>query len=384
MVTESRRGGTVSVAFLAWIASFSWQSSLIATSPVLPLIKPELGLSSLEAGLVFSLPTLILTLLSAPMSRYTASFSKTNLIILGLSLIGIGGLLRGFAIDFASILVFASIFGVGWALVLPNVPAFINSQLDRKTAYSVTGIYTTGISIGSMAATILSIPLIYPIYGWRGVYLFWGIISVAISLAWLSRRENGARSIITTAVSGGGLSIRQILTVGLIMFSVNMVYYSLAGWLPTVYYSLGWPLATSSLLVTLLSVSAGASSIVYGSYITRLASDRKVMIWSSIVCVLSAVALNLNFSFSWIFLAPLSFALIGPGTITLAVLAATAKATKSSGIVVSIGFLGGVVGPPLFGALSDLTHGFTIPLLVPIIMSAFMLVMSTQIKGELG
>lgn len=387
---------TATVAILTWIASFSWQSNLIASSPLLPLVKSALNLSSFESGLAFSLPLLLLALLSAPATIYTSSFSTRRVIITGLLMISTGGLLRAFSTSFGTLLIFSSIFGIGWALVYPNIPVFIRGNSEPKHAYLVTAIYSTGIALGSILASVLSIPVIYPnLNGWRGVYIFWGVAGFAATLVWLLvrvyRSEKRPTMVITTNTStvpsaqqGTApkfLTWRNILIVGFTFLTENIIFYSLAGWLPTIYFSLGWPLAMSSLLVTLLSGVSTVSALVYGFILVRFVSNRKLVVISSALCAVCVLGLDYwGSSLSWLFIIPISFTAIGVATICLAIIATSAARSSSSGIVISIGYFGGVIGPSIFGALRDLTSGFTLPLDLLVVVSVLMLAIGSRIK----
>ena len=111
----------------------------------------------------------------------------------------------------------------------------------RAAAAFGTGVYTTGIQVGSTSAAALAVPLAGWLYGWRGALIAISCVALLSLVAWVVLTWGEAPHTVP-AVSVPRLPWRSgtawllVAIFGL----MSSAYYGLNAWLPDAYTERGW------------------------------------------------------------------------------------------------------------------------------------------------
>jgi MFS family permease len=163
---------------LSWRLRDSLDLALIATAhglsdgfdallvPVLPLIVGELGLSTVEAGLLLSVRSVSKTLLLYPLSMLAdATGRKKGLLIAGLAVSAVAYLAMGATNTFWPLLLLAFLSGVGNATYHPCGTAIAAQRYTRRRAAAIS-LHGLGGNIGASLMPLLQSAMM-AVSGWR-------------------------------------------------------------------------------------------------------------------------------------------------------------------------------------------------------------------------
>lgn len=351
-------GFPFAVLALAWLTAFSSRSNTISVGPVLPLIQRDLSLSYAQAGFLFSIPVLMMGLFSIPSGLIMARLGVKPVLVLSLTLLALGGGLRALATTGASLFAFTALLGAGIGLVQPALPRLIKDRFTRNTGV-MTGIYSNGFSVGATTAAALAIPVLVPFSGtlsWRGPFLIWATAVGVTALAWLFVPGGSSRGGESLAPFARIFRSRLCWLFSGIFLTQSLLYYILNSWLASYYQSLGFPLATAASTLALLS----GSSIVFGFSGPALSDRfgrRPPFIVAGVVSVAGVLGLILwpaQAYWLWpLMIGSSTSVLFTTGFVIPVDLAPADEVGAFTGLMLTVGFGGVVVGPPLIGFLRD-------------------------------
>jgi MFS family permease len=173
---------------LLWIAFFLHQGCRQIYNSVIPLVREDLGLSNVQAGLVSSVFTLVYGLMVPLAGLAGDRLSRKWVIVISLLVFSSGTLLTGFSTGLVMLVVFISITTSGGeALFYPSTTSLL-AQVHEKTRALALGILQTGLYIGITVSGLLA-GWIGQNYGWHRAFLVFGAVGLVWTLivAWRLR-----------------------------------------------------------------------------------------------------------------------------------------------------------------------------------------------------
>jgi CP family cyanate transporter-like MFS transporter len=377
----------------AWLVSFFAYAQVFCVSPMLIMIKEELTLSYTEAGLLFSIPLLMLSLLAIPGGMLGDRIGVRLAVGVSATLIGLGGFLRGFSTDFLTLFIYTSLQGVGWALTFPNLPKLVRGLFPRRLLGTATGIYSSGFSSGSTVALALTIPMLTLIAGdWHGVFRIWGAMALAVAVLWwilagkmLQVSVKSSRDSISSVgrketASPSVWKNRGVWIVALTQFTVSWTFYALMGWLPTFFIHQGLTVDTAALITSVTTLTSIAAF-----FFIPLISDRLgLRKWPLQLCALVSpfaisALLYVHPALGWLLTAVIGVTVTGVFVLILVLpmeLVDADHVGAATGVVLSVGYSGGLIGPVLTGYVRDVTGMFSLAIIVLTVISAITFVLS--------
>jgi MFS family permease len=339
-----------------------------AISIAAPLMKSELGLSEEAYGVVFS----AFFWIYAPVQLFAGwlcdRFSVYKLMAVGIALWAGSTLLMGFVGGFASLLVLRIMLGVGESISFPGSSKIIARHVPPERRGMANAAVAAGIALGPAAGTLAG-GLILGNWGWRAIFLAFGIVT----LIWLLPWRQTVRALPTTGYHDGGpqVPIRSLLTkwplwsMSIVHALGNYCFYFLLAWLPLfLTKSRGFSIGEMTMLATLGYAVQGACALGYGHFSdwwtrsgrSEAVCRRWMMVASQLLA--SAAILGLAFAHSAVAIGIL-LCLAGAASASLSLnLYAVAQmfaGPRASGTWVgiqnAIGNLSGIVGPIVTGII---------------------------------
>ncbi len=366
-------GGPLLLALCVMVA-FNLQAGLVAIGPVLPAMVADLRLSNTAAGILAAIPMLMMGLMAAVGGGLADRWGASRTIAAGLALLGIAGGLRGAAPGWPLLLVATVLFGAGIGTAQPALPRLVRVAFPARLGLA-TGLYTTGIVLGQVAAASLTGPVLLPTVGWRGSLGFWGLLAVLALVPWLLLVGSPRAA----AMAGPGDDAgegwspwrdRRIWVLAFLFAGQGLSYLLLATWLPAVYGEMGIGAGGAGARLAVLTASCLPVGLLLPAFSDRIGSRRAPLIASALIVVAAGIGFALAPAApGWSWLWPL---LAGVGTtgvfvLTLVQVAEAPPAGRTgaaSGMVMAVGYAAAVLGPVLAGAVRDATGGFRSALLV--------------------
>lgn len=353
---------------LLWVGSSALGFIQLSGAPVQLAISSEFHLSAAALATWINLPLLAVALFSIPGGVAADRLGSARLIGISLLMMGLFGMGRGWASSFLILSILTFLFGLGQALMLSAAPKLISEWFPNTELGRAVGIYSSGPAVG-----VLAVFLIAPYFQqqWRELFLAGGALALFTGVSWVivtSRltksspvmergRQNDSSGIVATAGE-----ILQHNDVILLMAVFSCLQVGLYAWL-----AFGFPF-----LVLVNNVSAGLAGAVVsltmvgfwiGAVVFPGLSDRfprrapffrlsgflgcflflilpslpaGPMIW---ICV-PAIGLCFGTLQALVFTMPLELPGISQENVGLC-----------EGIVISAGFLAGIVASPFLGSI---------------------------------
>ena len=368
---------TIWLAVGLMIISINLRPAIVAVSPLLTEIQATFRLSGAGVGLLSTLPLLCFGLLAALAPRLVHRFGS-GAVLLGCLFTLLAGVLVRSLPTLAGLFSGTLLIGIGVAIANVLMPGILKQDFPGHIGI-MTGLYTMMLSGGAALAAGTTVPL-YRVLGknWHLAVGFWALpVALAIVL-WLPSRALGRR---TTAFDQrrpiSGLwrsSVAWSLTI--FMGLQSLEFYATVTWLPTIFRDRGTPSETAGFLLALVSIVAMLGAFV-APWIAHKMTDQRL----GVAIGVGAMALGT----AGLLVDPhhldvLWAVLLGWGqgsSIGLALMMMVVRASNRdeaialSGMAQGLGYLIASVGPVLIGGLFDSSHGWSVPLIVLLVLLGF-------------
>lgn len=369
---------------LGFLATFNVHLLLFSYSPLVPSIAAELTLTNAEAGFLFSVSILTLMVFRIPWGILFDRKGFKPTMTLALLLMGVFGLARGFAVDYASLLVTQFFLGVGLSGVIPAIPRLVSCWFPREKIGLATGICLAGFPMGDFVALSLT-PLLVSVFGgFRMVFQTYGVWCLLLVVLWwrfAHETETPSEASARTSLRSDFVKLlktRRVWVLTGLYFCAGGCYDTLLVWLPSVMQAQGLDAFSASFVASMLPAGFLFSAIVVGAFSDRLGLRKPFVLVmgaaSGPVVFLTGFTAGLPV-YVMAFLAGLFT--VGVLTIILAIPVETPILSNSLssvlGIVASLGNLGSFVLPTLVGQLRDVSGTFLLSILVLAIVGEGML-----------
>jgi CP family cyanate transporter-like MFS transporter len=183
---------------LLWLAGAATRFTVLALSPLLPMIRGDLGLSETEIGILSgSVPLLLFGLAAVPSSLLIARLGALTTVILGLFITAFASLGRGAAPDAALLYVTTIVLVVGVAIMQPALPPLVRAWMPERIGFA-TAIYTNGLLMSETLVVALTLPVVLPWTGgsWRWSIALWAlpVLATGVLMTLLAPRPSAASS----------------------------------------------------------------------------------------------------------------------------------------------------------------------------------------------
>ncbi len=380
---------------LAWATYFCFGLVSFSLAPLATPIMSELQLTYTQFGIAAGAWPLFYIVSSYPVGIIIDRIGLKKSLSIGILVVALSAIMRSYAIDFISLFTSVAVFGVGAPIISIGLPKLIASWFFGRERGTASGIYFTGVSMGTAFSLGATNILILPLVGsWRNVLLVYAIIPIIVVLLWIKFaksstdldtpdfKENIWKSMF------GLLRYRNIWSIVLIGTTSFMVIHSLNNWLPKI-------LETQNLTPTLAGILAASFSIfrIFGSLgiprMSYILSSRKtaVAIILSITAVSIVILPLVNENLSLFCIAAIGLFIGALSPLLLTILMDTRevgvkKMGAAGGLYFSFGEVGGVLGPVIIGIFRDLTGNFSTGLTILAIIVGAMLIPSRFLKED--
>jgi CP family cyanate transporter-like MFS transporter len=364
----------------AWLVALFLCALLQCVSPLLPGLIGEFDLSHSMAGFLYSLPILMIVLFSYPLGIASDRMGTEVAVGLGATVALLASFARPLSSSFSHLLFSTAIFGIGFALCFPNLPKLVKENFPQRLSGLATGVYTTGMPLGAGLSIALTKPILAAAGGWRTVVVIWSLTAIPAVLLWWLAGRAGLKKKRRTQPGPAGVSDRanpaplrpggyprSVLTSGMLLFLLNLIFYCTIGWLPTYLGEKGWPPAMAGAITSTVSFTEIPGILLLPLLCDRIGKKKEIIGLSFLLIAVSSAMVALASPLSW-FVAPiLGITFGGVFALLLAIPAQLAEGNKvgrAAGAVLSIGYVGALLGPPALGYFRDLMGSFSMGFLI--------------------
>ena len=264
----------VKARIIVGIATFFDGFDSLVIASVLPVIVPAWKLAPSQIGFMIS-AGFVGQLAGALAFGYIAErYGRMIALIWSIALFAVMSLVCAFAWDYASLLVFRTIQGIGLGGEVPVAAALISELAKAKARGRFFLLYEAVFAVGLVAASLIGLWIV-PHWGWQYMFVIGALPAfLALALRWLlpesprwlathgrveeaqaamaliereTQKALGAplppvQPVVATADTPASASdlfgpfyLRRTLVVWVIWFAAYLVNYGLSTWLPTIY-----------------------------------------------------------------------------------------------------------------------------------------------------
>jgi MFS transporter, Spinster family, sphingosine-1-phosphate transporter len=348
-------------------------------SPLLPVLKREMGLSDTQLGALVPAFMLVYMVAAPAFGAWGDRRSRTRAIALGVGLWSLATVLAGLAHGYSHLLAARAMVGIGEAAFVAIAAAMLADLFPAGDRGRVYAVLNMAIPVGSALGFILG-GLIGHRYGWRAAFFVAGAPGLALALVvlWLRDPPRGALDApagVAAAADRGPVAMYGSLLrrwpYMLVVIGYAAYTFALGGlayWMPTFLERVrGIPIERASVSFGEIVVITGFVGTFVGGWLSDylLRYSHQAYLWfSGLVTVLAAPAayLALSAASREVYLPAIVVAelllFMSTGPINAAIVNVVSPLERASAVALSmftIHLLGDVPSPVLIGYLSD--HG---------------------------
>jgi MFS family permease len=234
-----------------------------------PLMKSELHLSEEAYGVAFSAFFWIYAPVQLFVGWLCDRFSVYKLMAAGILLWAGSTLLMGFVGGFASLLVLRIMLGLGESISFPGSSKIIARHVPPERRGMANAAVAAGIALGPAAGTLAG-GIILGHWGWRAIFVAFGIVTLLWLLPWretirpLSKISDDDSARVPV---GPLLSKWPLWSMSIVHSLGNYCFYFLLAWLPLfLTKGRGFSIAEMTLLATLGYGVQGVCALSFGHF----------------------------------------------------------------------------------------------------------------------
>lgn len=373
--------------------------------PVLPEIKEALNLSQFEVSLIitlFSIPAG----LAIPFAGFLSDrFGRKIVIIPSLILYGLGGVVAGLAAlllknSYYVILGGRILQGIGAAGTAPVAMALCGDIFTGKERGKALGSIEASNGMGKVVSPILG--ALIGLIAWYATFWVFPALTVLIAIGvwFLVKEPNTAgnqqkvgqyvSSVKKIFLNKAGLLSTTFLAGSLVLLLLFGVLFYLSDFLETTHKIFG---VRKGLVLAIPVLAMSSTSLITGNFIQKKVKLMKILIILGLAIISLSMA-SLPFAKSlYYFVGIMAVAGMGVGLVLPCIntLITSSCSIDERGMVTSlyggVRFFGVAIGPPLFGALMEVSPSFMFwvsagAVLPVILMSIFLVPAKAPDKGQ--
>jgi CP family cyanate transporter-like MFS transporter len=368
-----------------FLAAIGARAQLILVGPVLPEMTAELGMSHALAGMLITLPVLLMAAMAIPGAGLGARFGPRLVMAVSLVLLFVGGTLRPIGSDSLWVLGWTVPIGIGIGVIGVMLPVFVKQHANEMPARA-TGFYVTAMLVGSALGGVLAAPLAEWGGSWRVPLLIFGVLGAVPVVGWLllTRPERGAEPRVAGVRAPLPWRSRAAWLIVAAFALQSILFYGLITWLSPYLVERGFSLVDAGTVVGVMLTTGIAGTLLVSWLGDRLPSRRLGMVVSSVTILIALLGWTVmpGLSLVWSVVGGLGLAAIFALTMLLPLDAASrpAEVGAYTGLMLAFGYLVSSTAPAALGAVRDATGTFTLTMLLLVGTATLMLLVALVVS----
>ena len=357
-----------------FLISMTLRPQLTVVGPMLPRVQRALHISHGVGGLLSTVPVLCMGVFAPAAVFLSRRIGLRPAVAASTAAIGIAGLLRVILPNAASVLLLTVPVGIGIGLSGALLPIVVKERLGDRAGFA-TGVYSSGIVLGSGLGALLAVPLATAGGRWETPFSVISAATLVLVPFWLllSKELRGLTQLPGRLPklplrSGAGWWLVAVFALQ------GMTYYGLNAWLADSYVERGWSESTAGVLVTVLNVTSLPGTLLVVWFADRFRSRRGLLVAASGLMTVGALGIVLAPGGVWAWAA---FDGVAGGAVFALLLILPLDASSEpaevgayAGMMLGGGYALTALSPFALGAARDASGSFTISLWVIVATAA--------------
>jgi CP family cyanate transporter-like MFS transporter len=350
-----------------FLGALALRPQLVGVGPLIPEIDEDLDVSHAVAGLLTTIPVLCMGLFAIPGAYVAARLGTRAAIGACLAGIAVFGLLRAAAPGAPLVLALTFPIGVGMGLAGALMPVAVKERFAHRPAFA-SGVYTTGINMGSALSSALAVPIAAAWGGWRAALAVFSACTILCLAGWLFFTPPVRGERVQTEAPPLPWDRRVVWGLAIVFALQSIVYYGLVAWMPDSFQERGWSDATAGALLGVMSVAALPAGLLVPYLADRGGSRRQWLTLTAGMLLVATVGIAAVPDGGWVWATLAGFGIGATFPLSLTLPLDVAREPAETGAVVGLmlgaGYTITAIGPLALGAVRDLTGSFSASLWV--------------------
>jgi len=379
---HSRRATPGLTLLLLWLVGVNLRTVILGVPPTLPALHRSLSLSYSAAGLLTSLPVLLMAAGAIPGAYLVSRVGARRAVAVGLALVALGAALRGAFPSALMLFAFTVVFALGIAVAQPALPSLAQAWFPARIGRAIA-IYSNGLLVGEVIAASITLPLLLVPFGWQLALALWAVPAAIVLALWLIVTPATEAAVGTAGAWLPDWRSGRMLRVGLLMGGASLVYFGMNSWIPDT--------LDARHAHALIPVSLGALNAMQLPVSFWLALRGDTMLgrrWPYVVAGVGSVVGVAGYALAPAGSAPLWAGLAGAAAslafilnLGLPALFSPSEVARTSGLMFTVGYGAAFFGPALGGFAWDWTGQFRFALLPMLVGAVAMLAFGATLPG---
>ena len=342
------------------------RAPITSVGPLVSTMKGELPFSSGVFGLLTTIPLIMFAVLSPFVRRISDSLGAGKALLYAVIAIFLGVALRSYA---GNIGLFAGTLLLGAGIAIGNVlvPGIIKARFPDRIGLA-TGAFTISMTSFAAVSAAVSYPLAsLPNMGWRNSLAVWMALALVGILVWLPQRSLSISQGTASTPQAGEESQKSVWRTGLawwltiLMGAQSFLFYFFAAWLPSIAIFKGLTPEAAGYMAFAFQLMTIPAAFVIPTIATRLKDQRGLISVVAILYIASLCGLVFAQNIALLTLCVMLYGFSTGSCFNLCMLLislrtrSAGRATSLSGMVQSLGYGFGALGPILGGWFFDWT-----------------------------
>jgi len=321
-----------------------------------------------------------------PAALVVRRFGTRLAIAAAVALIGVFGLLRAAAPGIALVILLTWPVGIGMGLGGAIAPVAVKERFPDRSGFA-TGVYATGIQVGSAVSATTAVPLAHALGGWRWSLAVFSAVSCAFVVPWLVTLR--AEPVHARPVERPPLPPWRRPNSWLLVAIFSMMastYYGLNNWLPDSFVERGWSDSRAGWLLAVLNIAAIPASLTIPWLSDHVGGRRPWLVGMATLFVAGVLGYVAAPGGAWLWsvccgvASGAMFALVM--TLPLDFEHHPARVGALVGMMLGLGYTIGAISPFVLGAIRDATGSFTSSLWVLVGFCSALWLAVAAVPGE--
>lgn len=364
---NTRLASGILLALAVVVTALNLRPSVTSVAPLLGEMRAALGVSSVWAGILTTLPVLCFSAAGATAPLLSKRLGLGRTVTLALLALAVGLAVRPFG-DGGLMLGATLLASSGVALANVLIPVVIKSSFPARVGL-MTGIYTSALQAGGAFGAAVTPAVEHSVGGWRPSLAIWAALALAALLLWVPaarrHRTDWAATAAQTTKRRSLLRNPLAWTVTAYMGSQSFLAYVMMGWLPQIFIDNGMDKTSAGVMSGVMSLIGVPIALLLSPLAARSTHQSLWNVGLGVLGVSGTIGL---------LIAPMAApvlwsTMIGIGlsafSLALTIIALRARNAEDtaqlSGMAQGFGYLFASTGPFLFGLLHDVSGNWHVP-----------------------
>lgn len=363
------------------VIAINLRPAITVVGPLIESIRSDFAFSHGTAGLITTLPLMAFAIFSPLAPKIGRRFGIEIVLFGGMVLLTIGIVMRSLHL-MTTLFIGTCLIGIAIAVCNVLLPALVKFKFPHKIGL-FTGVYSAFMGLFAALGSGLSVPLAEGLgLGWRGSLACWSFLAVIAAVVWLPKFRSTGR---TDDSQDEKFKLRKLWRsplawqVTFFMGLQSFVFYVTVAWLPEILHDKGFSVSTAGWMMSFMLLIGVPATFIMPLLADRRPDQRLLVVLISLSFIVGLVGILIG-STSWtiVWLIFLGLGLGASISLALAFLSLRARSSQQaaelSGMAQSIEYTLAAIGPVLFGYLHDMTHSWTVPLIMLLFIGVVMLI----------